>query len=134
VSEKITVTSPDHAGRYLRDKIFTPWRDFEQEELWVLLMNSRHRITHKLMVYRGMTNNIVVRQAELLREAVRLNGLSLIVAHNHPSGNPEPSDGDIQMTRKLNKAANLLDLRLEDHLIVGESSWVSLRERLGNFD
>ncbi len=129
VKEKLALISPNDVGRYVREKIFTPWASFEQEEMWVLLLDTRNRVTHRLMVYRGTVKAILIRPAELLREAVRLNSPALIVTHNHPSGVSKPSDDDIQITRRLCEAAKLLDIQLQDHLIVGENSWVSLKEQ-----
>ena len=70
-----------------------------------------------------------VREAELLREAVRVNAPAFILSHCHPSGDPTPSSEDVKVTAQLNKAANLLGLDLLDHIVVGKDSWVSLKER-----
>ena len=75
-----------------------------------------------------------VREAELLKEAVRVNAPALILSHCHPSGDPTPSPQDLEVTGLANKAANLLGITLMDHLIVGKDSWVSLKERGLGFD
>lgn len=132
-SEKVEMTSPNVAGQYLQDHIYT--EVFDQEEMWVLLLNSRCKVTHEVMVYRGTVNSALARPAELLKEAVRFNAPGLILAHNHPSADLTPSDADILLTQRVISAARLLDLKVYDHLIVsGESSWVTLRDHGLDFD
>ena len=130
VPEPILVNSPEVAGRYLREQIYTPFEDFDQEEMWVLLLDSRCRITHQVMAYRGTVSSVHIRPAELVKEAIRLNLPTLILAHNHPSGEPEPSVEDVSLTMRVKEVAKLLDLQLLDHLVVGKATWVSLKERL----
>ncbi len=71
----------------------------------------------------------MIRIAELFREAIRHNSTAVIVAHNHPSGDPTPSPEDVQVTRQIAEAGRLLDIDVLDHLIVGHGRYVSLRER-----
>ena len=134
VPGSVCIRSPVDAAQYLLEKVYTPFDDFDQEELWVLLLNNKNRITHEVMVYRGQVSTITIREAELLKEAVRVNAPALILSHCHPSGDPTPSPEDVNMTRMINKAANLLGLTLVDHLIVGKDSWVSLKERQLGFN
>jgi len=134
VPDRVYIKSPSDAARYLLEKVYTPFEDFDQEEMWVLLLNNKHRVTHEVMVYRGQVNTINVREAELLKEAVRVNAPALILSHCHPSGDPTPSPQDLEVTGLANKAANLLGITLMDHLIVGKDSWVSLKERGLGFD
>ncbi|MEO8398056.1 MAG: JAB domain-containing protein, partial [Chloroflexota bacterium] len=74
-------------------------------------------------------NMSVLRIAEIYREAIARNCPSIILAHNHPSGDPTPSPEDIELTRTLATAGRLLDITLVDHLIIGQQQWVSLREQ-----
>lgn len=129
VPERVCINSPNAAAQYLLEKVFVPFEDFDQEEMWVLLLDNKLRITHEIMVYRGTVNTTHIRHAELLKEAVRVNAPALILSHCHPSGDPTPSREDIEVSELINKAASLLGLSLEDHLIVGKDSWVSLKER-----
>lgn len=87
-SEPYQVTSPTEAADYLTRHIYTPFADFDQEEMWVLLLNTKNLITHEVMVYRGTVNTAYVRTAELFKEAVRVNAPSIILSHCHPSGAP----------------------------------------------
>ena len=83
-------------------------------------------------VYRGSLNSSLVRVAEVFKEAVRVNAASIIVAHNHPSGDPTPSTEDIRVTEQIVAAGKLLEVEVLDHLVIGERDWVSLRaKRLG---
>lgn len=134
VLEGVHIKSPRDAAQYLLEKIYTPIEDFDQEEMWVLLLNNKNRVTHEVMVYRGHVSSVHVREAELLKEAVRVNAPALILSHCHPSGDPTPSPEDVRVTSLANKAASLLGLTLVDHLIVGRDSWVSLKERGLRFD
>lgn len=98
-----------------------------QEQLRVLLLDSKNRVLANVLVYQGTVNTCLVREAELLRDAVRCNVPSVILAHNHPSGAAEPSPEDLQLTRSLIAAGKLLDIAILDHLIIGADTYVSLR-------
>jgi DNA repair protein RadC len=134
VKENVQLTSPADAARYLLENIYTPFERFDQEEMWVLLLNTKNRVTHEVMVYRGTVNSAYIRAAEIFKEAVRVNAPGLILSHCHPSGDPSPSPEDVVMTREAKEAADVLAVSLEDHIIVGKDCWVSLRERRLGFD
>ncbi len=99
----------------------------EQEHLRVLLLNTRNRLLDICEIYRGSVNSAQVRVAEVFRDAVRRNATAIIVAHNHPSGDPTPSPDDIALTRSLIQAGKLLGIDVLDHLIIGRSRFVSLK-------
>lgn len=100
-----------------------------QEEVHVMLLNQRHHVIDVVMVHRGSVNRCDIRPAEIFREAVRHNAPAIVVAHNHPSGDPEPSQDDCAVTRRLFEAGELLDIKLLDHLVIGGGTFVSLKER-----
>ena len=100
-----------------------------QEQLRVLLLDTKNRIIGQHLVYQGNVSSSQVRAAEVFREAVLEAAPSVIIAHNHPSGDPEPSPEDIQMTGILLEAGRLLNIDVLDHVIVGQGSHVSLRTR-----
>lgn len=129
VQDGTILNSPLDVAGYLQNQIFTPFEQFEQEEFWVLLLNKRRRLTYQLMVYRGTVDEIRVRPAELFREAIRLNAFALILAHNHPSGDPSLSDEDIQLTKHIKEVGTLLGIEVIDHLVVGKEDWRSFREQ-----
>lgn len=129
VTDRVQVTWPAEAARFLVEQVYTPFEAFDQEELHVLLLNNKHYCTHTAMIYRGTINSISVRPAEVVREAVRVSAAALVISHNHPSGTPDPSPEDITITKRINWAAEILDIRLLDHIIVGhQGRWVSLKE------
>jgi DNA repair protein RadC len=80
-------------------------------------------------VYVGSLNTSVIRIGELFRAAIRENAAAMIVAHNHPSGDPAPSPEDIQVTRQLVEAGKLLNIDVLDHIVIGRQRYVSLKER-----
>ena len=100
----------------------------EQEEMRVMILDTRNRIVTVETLYRGNVNSSIVRTAEVFREAIRRNAPTVIVFHNHPSGDPEPSPEDVSITRAIIQAGQLLDVDVLDHIVVG-NRWVSLKER-----
>jgi DNA repair protein RadC len=133
VPREYTIRSPADAATHLLQEVYQPFEAFEQEELCVLLLNTKNRLTHEVMLYRGTTNSALVRVAEVFREAVRHNAVAIVVAHNHPSGDPEPSPEDIRITSDIRKSGELLEIQLLDHIVVGRERWVSLKERGAGF-
>jgi DNA repair protein RadC len=123
------VNSPAVAAHYLMERIYTPFASFTNEELWLLLLNTRNRITHEALLYRGTINEIRIRPAEVFRAAIRYNAAGLILSHCHPSGDATPSPQDVAMTEALVQAGKLLDCPIFDHLIVGDNRYTSLREK-----
>ncbi len=99
-----------------------------QEHVRVLLLDARRRCTGIHTVYIGTVSATAVRAAEIYREAVTRNAPALIVAHNHPTGDPSPSPEDVALTRSLAAAGRVLDIQLIDHLIIGRGEYRSLRE------
>lgn len=132
--ENVQITSPSEAACYLLENIYVPFERFDQEEMWILLLNTKNRVTHEVMAYRGTVNSVNIRVAEIFKEAVRVNATGPILSHCHPSGDPSPSAEDIAVTREAKEAADVLAVALEDHIIVGKDCWVSLRERRLGFD
>ncbi len=100
-----------------------------QEVLRVLLLDTKKRVVASPMVYQGSANTLVLRIGEIFREAVKHNAISLIVVHNHPSGDPTPSPADIAATREIVAAGKLLDIDVLDHLVIGRRRFVSLKEQ-----
>ncbi len=101
----------------------------EQEHLRTVLLDTKNRVQQIATIYIGSVNSAQVRIGEVFRDAIRRNSAALIVAHNHPSGDPTPSPEDILVTRQIVEAGKLLDIDVLDHLILSHSRYVSLRER-----
>ncbi len=102
---------------------------FEQEHLRVLYLNTRNRVLAWEDVYRGTLNQSQVRVGELFKGAIRRNAAAIIIAHNHPSGDPTPSPDDLVITRALVEAGKLLDVEVLDHLVIGRGRFISMKER-----
>jgi DNA repair protein RadC len=101
----------------------------DQEHLRVVLLDTRSRVITWKQVYKGNVHTAIVRVAEVFKDAVREGCPSLIVVHNHPSGDPEPSPDDASLTKQLAEAGRLLGIEVMDHIVIGRNGIVSLRER-----
>lgn len=111
-------------------------RGLDQEQLHVVLLSTRNNILKTCKIYEGNATTSIVRPAEVFRDAIKENAVSIIVAHNHPSGDPTPSPDNVRVTRDLVAAGKLLDIELLDHLVIGDQrhGYVSLRERKLGFE
>lgn len=129
--ERPRITCPTDAVALLAPAM----ADLEQEEMWVMLLDTRNRVKGARAIYRGNLNTSIVRIGELFRPAIEAPAAAIIVAHNHPSQDPSPSPEDIHVTRQIAEAGKLLDIELLDHLIIaGGGKYVSLKERGLGFD
>lgn len=104
-------------------------RDCKREHFHALYLDTRRRLLASETVSVGTLEASLVHPREVFLPAVRLSASAILVAHNHPSGDPEPSAEDLALTRRLDKAANLLGIRMLDHLIIAGTDWISLRQR-----
>lgn len=103
----------------------------EQEHFVVLYLDTRNHVIDREVLYKGTLNTTLVRPAEVFRGAIRRQCASIVVAHNHPSTNPEPSPEDVALTRLLVETGKALEVTVLDHVVVGGNRFVSLRERGG---
>jgi DNA repair protein RadC len=101
----------------------------DQEEVRTLLLDTRNRVMASHMIYKGSLNAASMRTCEVFKEAVRSNAAAIIIAHNHPSGDPSPSAEDIAVTKTLASAGKLLDIEVLDHIVIAHNRYVSLKER-----
>lgn len=104
-------------------------RGLRVETFHALVLDVRHRLRARVEVSRGTLASAPVHPREVFGPAVRIGGASVIVVHNHPSGDPEPSASDLEVTRRLIEAGRTLGVPLLDHLVWAQGAWVSLRER-----
>ena len=124
--ERVTITCPDDAANLVMGEMST----MEQEHLRVMLLNTKHQVLSIKEIYVGNVNSSMVRPAEVFRPAIRDNAPAVIVAHNHPSGDPTPSEPDVVITRELVKAGKLLGIETLDHLVIGDGGrWVSMNSK-----
>ncbi len=98
------------------------------EEVRVLFLDGKNRLISDEVVSRGTISEAPIYPREILKRSLVLDATALILAHNHPSGDPQPSEGDIDATRRLAAAGKELGLTVHDHIIVGREGWVSLRD------
>lgn len=129
------ITGPQDAYALLRGEMSF----LDQESVRVILLNTKHRALGVVQVTLGSLNSSVVRVGEVFREAVRSQAAAIVLAHNHPSGDPSPSPEDVSLTRKVVEAGQLLEIDVLDHVIIGRPTpsaqgWVSLRERHLGFE
>jgi len=101
----------------------------EHEVFAVLFLDNQHRIMAYEELFRGSLSSASVYPREVVKRALALNAAALMLVHNHPSGHPEPSRADIEITHRLQSALELVDIRLLDHLVVATEGIVSLAER-----
>jgi DNA repair protein RadC len=119
------VRSPADAAQLLMAEMSL----LEQEHLRLILLDTKNYVLSIPTVYVGSLNTNLIRIGELFRYALRENCAALIVAHNHPSGDPAPSPEDVVVTRKIVEGGQMLDIEVLDHLIIGRGRFVSLKER-----
>ena len=118
VEERGSVHSPEDVARQLRE----PARELEHECFWVVLLDTRNRMKQApVLVSQGVLNASLVHAREVFRPAVLHSAAAVILAHNHPSGDPSPSPEDLRITRELVTAGKQLGIRVLDHVIVGQS-------------
>jgi DNA repair protein RadC len=107
----------------------TQLRGMDREHFWALVLSTKNRLLRMVEVSVGSLNASIVHPRELFREAVRMSAASLVVVHNHPSGDPTPSGADIQLTRRLARAGEVLGIELLDHVVIGDGgAHASLRQ------
>lgn len=128
--QRARVSSPADAANLLMSDMAL----LEQEHLRLILLDTRNQVLATPNVYVGSLNTSVIRVGELFRHAIKENAAAMIVAHNHPSGDPSPSPEDVQVTKQIVNAGKLLDIDLLDHLVIGHGRYVSLKERGLGFD
>ena len=117
--------SPGTTARFLQARM----RDYRQEVFACLLLDNRHRVLSFEELFHGTVNGASVHPREVVRSALRHNAAAVIFAHNHPSGVAEPSLADRQITRRLADALALVDVRVLDHLVIGDETTVSFAEQ-----
>lgn len=118
-------TTPALVGRFLQQHL----RARPREVFSVMFLDNQHRLLACEDLFHGTINAAAVYPREVVRRALALNAAAVIVSHNHPSGDPEPSQADEELTRELQSALDLVDVRLLDHFVVGEGPPVSFAQR-----
>jgi DNA repair protein RadC len=109
------------------DYLFAAMAHQPVEQLRVLYLNTRNRLLLDETVIEGSINVAPIHPREIVRRSLEVGATALILAHNHPSGDPRPSEEDVRVTRLIAQAGSTLDIKLHDHVIVARSGWISLR-------
>ena len=117
--------APDTIARYYMEDL----RHQKQESMKLLLLNTKSRLIGETDISRGTVNSAVVSPRELFVEALQKDAVSIILLHNHPSGDPTPSRQDILMTKKVCEAGRMIGVELLDHIIIGNNCYSSMREQ-----
>jgi DNA repair protein RadC len=124
ISKKSVMNNPDDTKRFLKSKLA-----HQQREVFACLyLDSKHQVIDYKELFFGTIDGASVHPREVVKSTLNHNAAAVIFAHNHPSGNPEPSQADINITRQLTDALSLIDVRVLDHLIIGNGDAVSLAE------
>jgi DNA repair protein RadC len=119
------LSNPEATRHFLQARL----RDQPHEVFAVLYLDNQHRVLEFEELFRGTLDGASVHPREVVKAALRRNAAALIFAHNHPSGVAEPSAADRSLTRRLREALALVDIRVLDHLVVGDGETISLAER-----
>jgi DNA repair protein RadC len=128
------LSDPDAVAELARDLVQAT--DDDKEHFWAILLNTQNHYLMHTLVSTGTMSASLVHPREVLGPALREGAASLILVHNHPSGDPTPSKEDVRLTRQIVASARLLELTVHDHVIIGSGtwSWVSLAQHGGVFD
>jgi len=123
--ESYDIRDPQGVVRAVRKTI----KDKAKEHFKLILLNTRNKIIGLSTVSIGTLNASLVHPREVFKDAIRHSASSVVVAHNHPSGNPEPSDEDVKITRRLVESGKILGIEVLDHIIIGKDAFVSLKTK-----
>lgn len=119
------IGSPEDAASYLMEKL----RYLRKEHFVAIHLNTKHQILGEEVVSIGSLNASIVHPREIFKTAVKRSAAAIICAHNHPSGDPTPSEEDVEVTHRLVSAGKILGVEVLDHIVIGDNRYISLRER-----
>lgn len=119
------LNSPKQTCEFLKQQL----RDREREVFAIIYLDNRYSVIHYQELFYGTLNSASVYPREVVKAALQHNAGAVILAHNHPSGNPQPSKTDIELTVKLKQAFDLIQVSLLDHLVIGDGEFVSMSDR-----
>jgi DNA repair protein RadC len=125
LSKKNVLSDPSQVGRYLVERLAGETR----EVMGGLLLDTKNRLIRDAVVFRGTVSHAAVSPSPLFREAILAGASGVILYHNHPSGDPEPSPEDLATTARFAAAGREIGIEVKDHLVLGRGKWVSFHER-----
>lgn len=123
--DRLIIQSPEDIVQRFGAK----FKDLVQEELWVFPLNSINRILEPKQITKGILNSSLAHPRECFREAISQSAAAVIFVHNHPSGNPEPSEDDLAITKQLVEAGKIIGITVHDHIIIAADRFVSFADR-----
>ena len=130
-SYQLILDSVQRVGQYLMPKL----KDLTREHVVVVLLTHDYRHLDTITIYQGTAGAVNIRIAEILMPVIRADAGRFVMAHNHPGGNPQPSEADLKTTKLVIQGCELLGLSLMDHIIVGWRTWYSMLEHgVGGFE
>ena len=112
----------------IADYYMEDMRHLEQEEIRVMYFNTKQALIRDFLVSRGTVNASIITPREILIEALRCLAVGMVLVHNHPSGDPQPSQSDKLLTRRVKEAGSLVGITLLDHIVIGDKRYVSFRQ------
>jgi DNA repair protein RadC len=115
------------SSQALIDYLFADMAHLPAEQLRILFLNSKNRLLRDEVMSEGSVNETQVYPREIMRRALELGATALILVHNHPSGDPQPSAGDIEATRRVAAAGRPFEIQIHDHVVIARSGWSSFR-------
>ncbi|WP_294350172.1 DNA repair protein RadC [uncultured Clostridium sp.] len=121
----ISISKPQDVA----DMLINEMKSLNQEVLKLLVLNTKNKIIKIKDVFKGTLNSSIVHPREIYSEAIKSGGASIIICHNHPSGDPTPSGEDINITLRIKECGNIIGINLLDHIIVGDKKYISLKEK-----
>lgn len=124
-NSKIKITSPSIAANYVLSEMSV----LEEEHFRIMTLNTKKEINFVREISKGTINMTIVHAREVFRTAILDNAHSIILLHNHPTGDPSPSKEDINLTKNLVEASNIVDIKILDHIIIGDNKYFSFLER-----
>ncbi|MFB1051673.1 DNA repair protein RadC [Paraliobacillus sp. JSM ZJ581] len=123
--ERYCIRSPEDGANFVMEEM----RMLKQEHFVCIFLNTKNQVIHRQTVFIGSLNASIVHPREVFREAVKRAAASIICCHNHPSGDPSPSQEDIHVTKRLAECGKMIGIELLDHLVIGDHKFISLKEK-----
>lgn len=123
--DRFSISSPKDAAKYLMDELSI----LTQEHLVVLFLNVKNEVIGKKTIFIGSLDTSIIHPREIFKEAIKASSANIIIAHNHPSGYPDPSSEDLRVTKRIKDAGDIIGIRLLDHIIIGDYNFCSLKEK-----
>ncbi len=121
----VRLTTPERVANYYMEDM----RHLTREVVLLIMLDSKSQIIKDMLISSGTVSSSILPQREIYLMALKYEAVSIIILHNHPSGDPTPSKEDIQVTKRLKEAGNLIGIKLMDHIIIGDNKYISLSEQ-----